>query len=332
MMNLITQWLTTLGTWLSDLQTLSSLDLLGGLLAGALVFALLTWPRRRRRIGRAHLTPLKPTTVTMADIFLVRLATFLFRPWLVQLEHWYRPERRIQQRHRLLWAGMEQVSLGAWVALHLVTAGLGVLAAALVLLLLAVEPVTSVVIVLLAGISYGLLPELWVRQRTQLRDRVMEGQLVPWLRAIASQLRGSAPLVDAVRLSTETLQRGNPARLPPGLTDLYAEASRMGESMDQGKVATDALATMAERCHQTDVRGVLLAMRRALILGSPLAETLLHQATTAQNHIRARRLRALSRRLVIVTGLTVVAAFLLYVGTIGGLLIVGIIQGFSQLH
>jgi hypothetical protein len=322
------------GMALADLPVVTSLDLLAALLVGALALCLLTWPRARPRIGRAHLGPRRGAKpVTIQDPFLVRLATFLFRPWLVQLEHWYRPDQRSRQRQRLLWAGLEQIPLGAWVGLHLLTAGIGVLAATLLLWLLGANLLGGLILLVIVGALYAFLPEWWLRDRIQRRDRVMESQLVAWLRAIASQLRGSTPLLDAIRLATEILQRGSQqVRLPQGVTDLYGEAALMSQHMDQGQLATDALQAMAERCHQSDVRTALLGMRRALMLGSTLADTLNHQARTAQSRIRSRRLRSLGRRLTFVTGLTVVAAFLLYVGSIGGVLVVGIFKGFSALH
>lgn len=326
-------FLSDLATWWSNLPQVNTLDVLGGLLAGLLALMLLTWPRPRPRIGRAHLSPKQPTggAVTMGDPFFLRLAAYLFRPWSVQLAHWYRPQQRIRQQQRLMWAGLEQVSLGAWVGFHLLSAGLGLLATALVLLLLGVPPVIGLFLMLVGGGFYFLLPDLWLTSRLRRRDRLMESQLVPWLRAIASQLRASTPLVDAIRSATEILQRNDYRLLPAGLTDLYAEATLMSSRMDQGQLATDALAQMAERCPQSDVRSSLLGMRRALLLGSALADTLTHQSRIAQQRIRSRRLRALGRRLTFVTGLTVVAAFLLYVGSIGGVLVVGIIKGFSAL-
>jgi hypothetical protein len=319
---------------IADLPIISSLDILGGLLAGALVILLLTWPRARPRIGRAHLTPRQSArTVTMADPFLLRLATYLFRPWLVQLGHFYPPRQRPRQQQRLLWAGLEHISLGAWVGMHLLTASLGILAMTLLVLVIAPAPLVSVVLIVGCGLFYLILPERWLADRLRRRDRAMESQLIPWLRSIASQLRGSTPLVDAIRLATEVLQRSTDRpTLPAGVTDLYAEALRMGVQMDQGQLASDALIEMAERCHQTDVRRALLGMRRALLVGSTLADTLLYQAKTAQQRIRSRRLRSLGRRLTFVTGITVVAAFLLYVGSIGGILVVGIFKGFSALH
>jgi Flp pilus assembly protein TadB len=319
---------------LAGLPVITPLDLLVAFLVGALALTLLTWPRARPRIGRAHLGPRRDSNaVTLQDPFLLRLAAFIFRPWLVQLGRWYRPQQRSRQEQQLLWAGLENISLGAWVGLHLIAASIGIVAMACLLLLFGASwPVALVLLVITGGI-YAFLPEWWLRERTQRRDRVMESQLVAWLRAIASQLRGSTPLLDAIRLSTEVLQRGERhARLQAGLTDLYAEATMMSQRMDQGQLATDALAEMAERCHQNEVRTALLGMRRALLLGSTLAETLNHQARTAQQRIRARRLRSLGRRLTFVTGITVVAAFLLYVGSIGGVLIVGLFKGFSALH
>lgn len=319
---------------LANLPVITPLDVLIGLLAGALALCLLTWPSARPRIGRAHLGLQRAAQgVTLQDPFLLRLATFLFRPWLIQLGNWYRPQQRSREQQRLLWAGMESTSLGAWVGVYLITAGIGILAATLLTLLFGIGWPANLVLIVLVGGLYTLLPEWWLRERMQRRDRVMESQLVSWLRAISSQLRGSTPLLDAIRLATEVLQRGEqPARLPAGLTDLYAEANMMSQRMDQGQLATDALAEMVERCHQTDVRTALLGMRRALLLGSTLADTLNHQARTAQQRIRSRRLRSLGRRLTFVTGLTVVAAFLLYVGSIGGVLVVGIFKGFSAIH
>jgi hypothetical protein len=319
---------------LASLPVLTPLDVLVGLLVGLLALCLLTWPRARPRIGRAHLGPQRRAQgVTLQDPFLLRLAAFLFRPWLVQLGQWYRPQQRPRQQQRLLWAGLENISLGAWVGLHLITGVIGIIAATLLLLLFGADTLVSIVFLLVVGSLYALLPEWWLRERIQRRDRVMESQLVAWLRAIASQLRGSTPLLDAIRLATEILQRGEQhAKLPAGLTDLYIEANMMSQRMDQGQLATDALAEMAERTHQSDVRTALLGMRRALLLGSTLADTLNHQARTAQQRIRSRRLRSLGRRLTFVTGLTVVAAFLLYVGSIGGVLVVGIFKGFSALH
>ena len=319
---------------LAGLPVITSLDVLIGLLAGALALCLLTWPRARPRIGRAHLGPSRAGQgVTLQDPFLLRLATFLFRPWLVQLGHWYRPQQRSRQEQRLLWAGLEHTSLGAWVGVYLITAGIGLLATTLLIVLFNIGWTAGPILILLIGGIYALLPEWWLRERIQRRDRVMESQLVSWLRAISSQLRGSTPLLDAIRLATEVLQRGEQqTKLPAGLTDLYTEANMMSQRMDQGQLATDALAEMAERCHQSDVHTALLGMRRALLLGSTLADTLNHQARTAQQRIRSRRLRSLGRRLTFVTGLTVVAAFLLYVGSIGGVLVVGIFKGFSALH
>jgi hypothetical protein len=322
------------GFTLASLPVITPLDMLVAFLAGALALCLLTWPRARPRIGRAHLGPHRASNaVTLQDPFLLRLAAFIFRPWLVQLGHWYRPPQRSRQQQQLLWAGLEHVSLGAWVGLHLITAGIGVLAMAMLLILFGSGWPIALILLLVVGGVYAFLPEWWLRERIQRRDRVMESQLVSWLRAIASQLRGSTPLLDAIRLATEVLQRGaQQTRLPTGLTDLYVEATIMSQRMDQGQLATDALAEMAERCHQSEVRSALLGMRRALVLGSTLADTLNHQSRTAQQRIRARRLRSLSRRLTFVTGLTVVAAFLLYAGSIGGVLVVGIFKGFSALH
>ncbi len=319
---------------IAELPIITSLDMLGGLLAGLLALCLLTWPRARPRIGRAHLTPRQSVrTITMADPLLLRLATFLFRPWLVQLGHWYPRRQRSRQQQRLLWAGLEHISLGAWMGMHLLCAGLGVLAMTMVALLIAPGPAVSITLIIGCGVLYSLLPERWLADRLRRRDRVMESQLIPWLRSIASQLRGSTPLIDAIRLATEILQRSTDRpSLPAGVTDLYAEALRMGVRMDQGQLASDALAEMAERCHQADVRRALLGMRRALLVGSTLADTLVYQAKTAQQRIRSRRLRSLGRRLTFVTGITVVAAFLLYVGSIGGILVVGIFKGFSALH
>lgn len=319
---------------LAGLPVITSLDVLIGLLAGALALCLLTWPRARPRIGRAHLGPSRAAQgVTLQDPFLLRLATFLFRPWLVQLGHWYRPQQRSRQEQRLLWAGLEHTSLGAWVGVYLITAGIGLLATTLLIVLFNIGWTAGPILIVLIGGIYALLPEWWLRERIQRRDRVMESQLVSWLRAISSQLRGSTPLLDAIRLATEVLQRGEQqTKLPAGLTDLYTEANMMSQRMDQGQLATDALAEMAERTHQSDVHTALLGMRRALLLGSTLADTLNHQARTAQQRIRSRRLRSLGRRLTFVTGLTVVAAFMLYVGSIGGVLVVGIFKGFSALH
>lgn len=323
-------------TWWNQRPLVSALDWGVAILVGLLGLRLLTWPRARAQIGQAHLTPLHSSrinAVTMQDPFLLRVAAFLFRPWLIQLAHWYRPARRPRQEQRLSWAGLEHIALGAWVGCHLITAGIGMLAAALVALLLSAGPLGSLIFILLAGAIYALLPEWWLADRIRRRDRLMESQLVPWLRSIASQLRGSTPLLDAIRLATDILQRGDTSRkLPPGLTDLYAEATLVSQRMDQGQLATDALAEMAERCHQADVRAAVLGMRRALLLGSTLADTLNHQAKTAQQRIRSRRLRALTQRLTFVTGIMVVAAFILYVGSIGGVLVVGLFQGFSNLH
>ncbi len=320
--------------WLEHRPVVPALDWVVGLLAGILVLWLFTWPRARPQVGRAHLAPLRSSrAVTLQDPFLLRLAAFLFRPWLIQLEHWYRPQQRSRQHQRLNWGGLEHIALGAWVGFHLITAGIGILAAALVALLIGTGPLGSVLFILLAGAIYLFLPEWWLTDRIRRRDRLMESQLVPWLRSIASQLRGSTPLLDAIYVATDILQRGEAnIKLPPGLTDLYAEAALMSQRMNQGQLATDALAEMAERCHQPDVRAAVLGMRRALVLGSTLADTLNYQAKTAQQRIRSRRLRSLSQRLTFVTGITVVAAFILYAGSIGGVLVVGIFEGFSALH
>ncbi len=313
-------------TWFDHRPAITALDWMVGLVAGILALWLLTWPRARPYIGRAHLTPLRSArTVTLQDPFLLRLAAFLFRPWLIQLAHWYRPQQRTRQQQRLIWGGLEHITLGAWVGFHLITAGIGILAATLVALLIGAGPLGSTLFILLASAVCAFLPEWWLADRIRRRDRLMESQLVPWLRSIASQLRGSTPLLDAILLATEILQRGETGvKLPPGFTDLYAEATLMSLRVDQGQLATDAIGEMAERCHRSDVRTAVLGMRRALVLGSTLADTLNCQAKTAQQRSRSRRLRSLAQRLTFVTGITVVAAFILYAGSIGDVLFVGI--------
>jgi hypothetical protein len=260
--------------------------------------------------------------IGLSDPFPIRVVTALFGGKLVSVGQWYRLSQRERLEERLTLLGLEQVPVGAWLILELFLAAVGLLLLLGGATLVNLPPALGVTGALLGWVLGFRWPQSRLVAQIKVRNAVQVQQLVPWLQEVSTLLKIGILLQDALKTATmnQRQYRRWPA-LPRGL-DLHGELERALDRWQGGMVGTleEALEEMQARCPQTQVNDALEEMRLALLSGAKLAEALENSALLAQESIDHLLLQALERRIPVVHLATYISAFMLYIGTIFGVI------------
>lgn len=322
-------WFTLI---LAHWQSLSLLMMLSSFLFAALVVRLLLIPRRPPPILPSQF-PVAAVPMATQEHRLVLASRRLFGA-VPGMSRWY--PAALSRRERRIYAGLEDETLSTLAGMHLIAAGVGMMLAfgLLGLLHLAVQlPLTTILWeVLLAGLFTGVVwPQALIARRIRLRDEVMASQLVPWVRAILSQLTAKKPPLSAMRLATEVLCQAEPNPLPGQALDLYRETERMFSRLAGYQVAnaSAALAELVDRCHQSTVVNTLLAVQFAQEQGTPLEDMLRSLEAGIVQEISTILELLVERRQVAANALTTIVAFIVLVGVIAGFIVTQFIHAFA---
>jgi hypothetical protein len=266
-------------------------------------------------------------TLTLGDPLLVRLVRWLFGGRLAQMGSWYGVAPSARLAEQLAWVGLEQVTPGTWLALCGLLLFGGALLLALLARLLGLPPLLGTAGAVVGGVLGARAPWRWLRQRVAERNALQVQQLVPWLQESATLLKAGylpqAAFIEAIRHQRQA--RGWP-RLSRGL-DLLDE---LEQALPQLATTEGALVEVQRRCPQPQVRDSLREVQLALGSGARLDEALENCARLAQDRIEGRLLEALERQLPVVTMATLLAAFIVYAGTLFGVIGLDIVANLAH--
>ncbi len=319
--------------WLPALHRpgLGLLFLAVGLVCGPVVLLLLVLRRSTGGVQPVRLG--QGGHSARADPPLVRLVLRLFGGTLVRLGQWYQQAPRERLEERLAWIGLEQVPVGAWLALQALLGGAGMLVLLLGALVLGVEVRLGLLATGLAGFLLTLAPNTWLEARVRERNALHVQQVVPWLQEVATLLGAGFAVEDALR---DAIFHQRQVRAWPRLQygrDLFDELElALSQLAGVHGTLADALAEVQARCPQPQVSDALEEARLALASGARLNEALTSGARAAEDTIDRLLLSALERRIPVVSMATLIAAFLLYAGTIFGVIGLDLVSNLANLH
>jgi hypothetical protein len=267
------------------------------------------------------------------DPWLVMLVMQLFGGTVARLGRWYQQAPRERLEERLAWIGLEQVPVGAWLALQALLGAVGGVVVLGLALFIGAPVSLGITATLLAGVLLTLAPNTWLEARVRERNALHVQQVVPWLQEVATLLRAGFEVEDALRDAIFHLRQ---ARVWPRLTrgrDLFDELEySLSQLAGVHGTLADALAEVQTRCPQQQVSDALEEARLALISGARLNEALTNSARVAEDTIDRLLLSALERRIPVVSMATLITAFVLYAGTIFGIIGLDLISNLANFH
>jgi tight adherence protein C len=191
------------------------------------------------------------------------------------------PNRRLQYRRRLLWAGYTDpravtIFMGAKIGIALAGALAYPVYGALVARIL---PNTLMVTVVLAGIGF-FIPDAWLARRMRARQTVIVQALPDVLDLLMVCVEGGLGFDAAVARIADRPDRSRNA--------LHEDLMRMHLEIRAGRPREDALRDLGERTGVEQVRRVVTAFIQAERLGTPLGKTLRVHAESARVERRHR--------------------------------------------